>query len=344
MDLSPVYILLGEEDLLKESALSDIKKKCFPSEDQTILSFNFVSIDGKSVTSSQIIQECQQLPIMSNKRLIVVKDAERIMDDKLSEYLQNPAETTCLVLILRKIDKRLGIYKTLGKYAEIQEYDHPNERDVINWIQQYIKAKKKRISLNDATSIADILENNLTGIMQELDKLITYAGNRENITEKDIETILSENKSWDSFALTNEIQNKNASGAIKKINDLLDQGNSVQQILGSIRWALTRLWQVKDGDGKELNIPPYFLSKLKNQAEKFSFAELKNGLIKLLAIEKLIRTYDIPDNLVLELLAIQLTQPLRAGAGLTEKTKDLVNAQLTPFPFNTRLFPNFTLK
>lgn len=316
MDLSPIYILLGEEDYLKESALSDIKKKCFPSEDQTILSFNYLSIDGKSAASNQIIQECQQLPIMSNTRLIAVKDAERIIDDKLSEYIQNPTETTCLVLILRKIDKRLGIYKTLEKYAEIQQYDHPNEKDVISWIQRYIKAKKKRISLSDVSCIADILENNLTGIMQELDKLITYVGNRETISEKDIETILSENKTWDSFALTNEIQNKNTSGAIKKINDILDQGNSVQQILGSIRWALTRLWQVKDGDDKELHIPPYFLGKLTNQAEKFSIAELKNGLIKLLAIEKLIRTYAIPDNLVLELLAIQLT----------EKTKDLVNA------------------
>lgn len=316
MDLSPVYILLGEEDLLKESALSNIKKKCFPVENQTVLSFNYLSTDGKSATSSQIIEECQQLPIMSNTRLIVVKDAERIIDDRLLQYAQNPTETTCLVLILRKMDKRLGIYKTLEKYAEIQEFEHPSEKDVISWIQHYIRAKKKNISSSDASYIADILENNLTGIVQDLEKLITYVGNRENITEKDIETILSENKLWDSFALTEQIQNKNTSGAIKLVNELLDQGNSVQQILGTIRWMLTRLWQVKDGNVKELRIHPYFLGKLIKQAEKFNITELKEGLIKLLAIEKLIRTYAVPDNLVLELLAIQLT----------EKTTALVNA------------------
>lgn len=326
MDLSPVYILLGNEDLLKESALSSIKKKCFPAEDQTILSFNYLSIDGKITTSNQVIVECQQLPVMSNTRLIVVKDAENIIDDRLLEYMQNPAESTCLVLMLKKIDKRLGIYKTLEKYAEIQEFEHPSEKDVIIWIQHYIKAKKKHISPSDASCIADILENNLTGIVQELDKLITYTGNRQNITDKDIEAVLSENKIWDSFALTEEIQNKNTSGAIKLVNDLLNQGNSVQQILGAIRWMLTRLWQAKDGNIKELKIHSYFLGKFIKQAEKFTIAELKEGLIKILTLEKLMRTYAVPDRLVLELLVIQLTQPLRAGAGLTEKTIDLVNA------------------
>lgn len=320
MDLSPVYILLGGEDLLKESALSNIKKKCFPVENQTVLSFNYLSIDGKSATSSQIIEECQQLPIMSNTRLIVVKDAERIIDDRLLQYAQNPTETTCLVLILRKIDKRLGIYKTLEKYAEIQEFEHPSEKDVISWIQHYIRAKKKNISSSDASCIADILENNLTGIVQDLEKLITYVGNRENITEKDIETILSENKLWDSFALTEQIQNKNTSGAIKLVNELLDQGNSVQQILGTIRWMLTRLWQakelLKEGNrytlSKELRIPPYFIGKFIEQAGKFDIEELKNGLIKILALEKLMRTYTIPDRLVLELLVIQLTEKTTA--------------------------------
>lgn len=303
-----VHILLGEEDLLKEIALSKIKKKYFPTEDPSLLAFNYISIDGETTNSAQIIEECQQLPFMGSTRLVVVKDAEKIIDEKLLEYIKNPVDTTCLVLLVHKIDKRLGIYKALERYAQIDEFDHPDEKEIISWIQNYIRVKKKRISTLDASYLADIMENNLTGIAQELEKLITYVGGRENITEKDIETMVSENKLKDSFALSEAIQNKDTSGAIKLTNELLDQGNSVQQIIGTIRWMLTRLWQVKDGGIQ--NIPSYFLNKLINQARRFSTEELKRGLATLLALEKLMRTYTLPERLLLELLVIQLTENL----------------------------------
>lgn len=304
MDLSPVYILLGEEELLKESALAKIKHKYLPAENH----FNYISLDGRNTSSIRVIEECQQLPFMADIRLVVVKDAEWIIDDNLLGYIQNPAETTCLVLSINKIDKRHSAYKTLEKYAEVQEFNHPNEREIPGWIEKYILSKKKRISPKDASYIADILENNLTSITQELDKLITFAGGRNIITEDDIETIVSSNKLRDSFSLTEAIQDKDTPNAIKLVNDLLSQGNSVQQIIGTIRWMLTRLWQVKEGDVKELHIPSYFLNKFIKQAQGFSTEELKNGLIKLLRTEKLIRTYTIEDRLILELLVVQLTE------------------------------------
>lgn len=299
-----IYVLLGEEELLKESALVKIKHKHFPTENH----FNYVSIDGENASSTQVIDECHQLPFMSDIRLIVVKDAEKVIDDRLLEYIQNPVKTTCLVLLIRKIDKRLSIYRTLEKHAETQEFDHPDEKEIANWIENYIRTKKKRISTTDASYIADILENNLTGIAQELDKLITFIGERNIITENDIETIISSNKLRDSFNLTEAIQNKDTSSAIKLVNDLLSQGNSAQQIIGTIRWMLTRLWQVKEGSTKELHIPSYYLSKFIKQAQRFGIEELKDGLIKLLQIEKLMRTYTIEERLVLELLVVQLTE------------------------------------
>lgn len=304
MAFYPIHILLGEEELLKESALAKIKHKYLPAENH----FNYISLDGKNTSSIQIIEECQQLPFMADIRLVVVKDAEWIIDDNLLGYIQNPVETTCLVLLINKIDKRHSAYKTLEKYAEVQEFNHPNEKEITKWIEQYIRNKKKQISTYDASCIADILENNLTSIAQELDKLITYIGERHIITEDDIEAITSSNKIRNSFSLTEAIQNKDTSSAIKLVNELLNQGNSVQQIIGTIRWMLTRLWQAKEGDVKELHIPSYFLNKFIKQAQGFSIEELKKGLIKLLRTEKLIRTYTIEDRLVLELLVVQLTE------------------------------------
>lgn len=314
MELSPVYGLIGEEDYLKNIILSKIKKQCLPSENTD--SFNYISIDGKATTSAGIVSECQQLPFMGDFRLIVIKDADKIIDDKILEYIKNPVKTTCLVLLIHKLDKRLSAYKVLEKHALIQEFNHPNEKDICIWIQRYLKDREKNISQADTNRLAGILDNNLTGIRQELEKLITYTGQKDTIGCKDIENIISENRTSNSFALTEAIQNKDTSTAIKTINKLLEQGDAVQQITGTIRWMITRLWECKEllktcdrtELSKQLRIPSYFLEKFIRQAEKFQFAELKTGLVKLFELEKTIRTYKIPHNLALELLAVQLTQ------------------------------------
>jgi DNA polymerase-3 subunit delta len=254
---------------------------------------------------------------MNNSRLVLVKDADKIINnDDFIEYIKNPVKTTSLVLILQKFDKRFAVYKVLQEHANIQEFDHPDEKELIDWIGHYINSQKKRISTLDSAYLSNILNNNLTGIRQELEKLITYIGEKDTVTLKDIQAIISENRQDDSFALTGAIQNKDTNEAIRLINKQLNEGDAIQQILGSIRWMLTRLWQGKDllktGDrnnlSKELRIPSFFLNKFINQAEKFTLDELKKGLVKILQIEKLMRTYSLPENLILELLVIQLTQ------------------------------------
>ena len=316
MDPAPVYILTGEETLLKENALSRIRNRCIPPQDQTLLAFNYVSLDGKTVSASQVSAECQQLPVISRIRCVVVRDAAQIINDDLIPYISNPAAATCLILLVRKLDKRLAIYKILKDYTVIQEFSHPQNKELITVIEQYIRARQKRILSKDAALIANSLENNLSGVIQELDKLISYMGQEINITNKDIEAIISENKLTDGWTLTEAIQNKNTSTAITLVNNLINQGKKAPEIIGIIRWMLTRIWQGKElarnkdrhTISRELHIHPYYLNKFMEQVEYFELAELKQGLINLLAIEKLMRTYSAPPRLILELLVIKLTE------------------------------------
>ena len=316
MDLHPVYVLLGSENLLKETAVTKIKEQCFPEQDQTLLSFNFISLDAKTTPISSVLDQCQQLPFMGNIRLVILKDADKIITEELIEYIKNPIKTACLVLLVSKLDKRLTTYKTLAKYASIKEFDHPQENEIKELIQHYIKSQRKTISPQDASYIASSLENDLTGIMKELEKLVTYVGDRNNITDKDIENIISHNKLNNSFSLTDAIQKKDTEGAIKLVNNLVDQGKSIPEIVGILRWMITRIWQGKELlesenkniISKQLRIPPYFLGRFIDQINKFKIVDLKKGLIRLLATEKVMRNYSIPSYLILELLVIGLTE------------------------------------
>lgn len=315
--LHSVYIFLGEEEFLKEQALNELKQKCFTSKDESSLAFNYISFNGESSSSKQIIEEAEQLPLFSSKRMVVVKNLEYVLDDLLLDYIKNPTATTCLVLLARKIDKRLSSYKIIKDHAKLIEFEHLKQQNLVDWICDYCKNNDKNISHTNAVYITNILENNLSGIQQELEKLISFTGSNKTISSEDIELCISENKIKDSFELTDAIQRKDTSQSLEIVNNLLNQGKSLPEIIGLIRWMLTRLWQGKEmikdkrrnDIQKKLRIPYYFVSKFITQAEIFSINELKKGLNTLLDLERLMRTYTLPQRLILECLITQLSEP-----------------------------------
>ncbi len=314
MKIEPVYAFIGEEKLLRERALEKLKKQCFPQQAEEAFDFNYTTLDGQTTSGSQLISEAQQLPFLTERRMVVVKNAKHILDDTLVAYLDNPNPSTCLVLLIDKTDKRLTVYKSLKKKAALIEFDHLSTKELINWIIDYLKKTGKRISHNDAAAIAGSLENNLTGIKQELDKLATYSGQRTTITGADIQLLVVSNKLHDSFDLTNALQAKDTTRALTLANALLDQGKNLPDIIGLLRWLITRLWQGKDiltkrgrqAVSKELRIPPFFLGRFVEQAEKFSVGELRKNLSRLLDLELTMRTHSLPPRLLLELLIFQL--------------------------------------
>lgn len=314
MKIEPVYAFIGEEKLLRKRALEKLTKQCFPHQAKGTFDFNYITLDGQTASGSQIISEAQQLPFLADRRMVVVKNAKHILDDSLVSYLDNPNPSTCLVLLIDKTDKRLTVYKSLKKKAAVIEFNQLDTKELISWITDYLKTAGKRISHNDTATIAGSMESDLTGIKQELDKLITYTGKRTTITTDDIQLLVVSNKQHDSFDLTNALQAKDTARAINLANALLNQGKALPDIIGLLRWLFTRLWQGKDilaqrgrqAVSKELRIPPFFLGRFIEQAEKFSVQELRRNLSRLLDLELTIRTYTLPPRLLLELIIFQL--------------------------------------
>ena len=48
------------------------------------------------------------------------------------------------------MDKRTSEYKTLSKIAEVNEYKHPDEKQMTSYIMEILKKYGKKISYDDA--------------------------------------------------------------------------------------------------------------------------------------------------------------------------------------------------
>ena len=101
-----VYLLYGEEKYLKEMYLKKLVKLAAP---QGLEEFNLHRFDAGQMEVDDLIESCEALPMMAQQRCVVVEkfDFESLNAQdkaKVTELLEDPPETTVLLLVVDKED------------------------------------------------------------------------------------------------------------------------------------------------------------------------------------------------------------------------------------------------
>ncbi len=157
---------------------------------------------------------------------------------------------------------------------------------------------------------------NFSLIARELDKLVSYTGEREKIELKDVETIGIDTKTYTVFELIDKISEKNTGDSLNILRRLLISEVSPQQIIGLLRWQFTKLWEVKAliftgiSSYKALekaNIPSFKRKDFLNRIKNFSWEELRKCFNLLLDTDIQIKRGAQP-ALSLELLLFRITR------------------------------------
>ncbi|HCG99326.1 MAG TPA: hypothetical protein DE036_05890, partial [Actinobacteria bacterium] len=144
--LKPVYLIHGDKKLIDE-ALARLKKRISAQFD---LDFNYDQFNGAEVSAAKVIQAANTLPFMSEKRLVVVKNAEKLSRDdagQLAEYAEKPSEFACVVFVSNSANKTSRLYKAVEKTGEIAEYSLKilNKSPTV-WIKEQFAVRGKLVS------------------------------------------------------------------------------------------------------------------------------------------------------------------------------------------------------
>src|SRR5215475_13612005 len=105
--IAPLYLFEGSEKYLRDQAL---KKLIDASVDESVRDFNFATISVAEGNLDEALALARQFPMISARRVVVVRGFEAISDDKqlnaLKDYLRAPADTTSLVFVSDALDNR----------------------------------------------------------------------------------------------------------------------------------------------------------------------------------------------------------------------------------------------
>ena len=213
---SALYLLMGEEpffiDRLSEMLLANV----IPPEAQA---FNQVVVYGKDCDGAALCNMCRQMPMMGNRQLIVVKEAQGLKKlDQLASYTKHPAASTILVLCHKEksLDKRSQLYKSILENGTIFESVKPRDYEVGSWLSSYISQCGLSIDQRTLQMMTEYLGTDLSKIAGEIDKLHTAmpVGQRQ-ITPEVVEENIGISRDYNIFELTKALSERNTLRAMQ---------------------------------------------------------------------------------------------------------------------------------
>jgi len=137
--IEPVYFLFGPETYLRERAADAIADEAL--RDTLLREFNDSSVSLTSESAPDAIAIAEQLPMMSSRRVVRIKNLARLRDadeEVLLKYLDRPVETSVVIFTSEDVDKRKKLARRLmsGTAFEFQRLKGP---ELQVWIKSHLK-------------------------------------------------------------------------------------------------------------------------------------------------------------------------------------------------------------
>jgi len=261
-----IYLIIGDDDAEMSRLSADVSALV---EDE-LRAFNLERMYAgeKAVTLVSIVESARTLPMMADRRVIVVFRAERILKPKrrgkdeepddveepqgdtdvLEAYVKSPEPLTTLVFVASDVDRSRRLYKAIQKHATIVECwglkggkdGRVDLRQVARTaealVRQAVADAGQQIDPAAARLVADRAGTDIATLRGDVERLLMYAAGKAKIDVKDAQEVVSAETSQDDWAVTNAIQRGDAAEALRQVALALESGGVPYMILGQLGW------------------------------------------------------------------------------------------------------------
>lgn len=309
-----VYLLYGEEGYLKRLYKNKLKNAIVAEND----TMNYAYYEGKDINPREIIDLAQTMPFFADIRLIVIENSGFFKNkcDELAEYINEISESTCIVFVESEVDKRGRMYKAVKEKGKAVEMNAQDEAGLTRWILGLLAKDNKKITQNAMQLFLSKTGADMENIQKELEKLICYIGDREAVTEEDVEEICSGVVTNNIFEMISAVSQRQQKKALDLYYDLLALKEPPMRILFLLSRQFNLLMQVKDLNrlgfnnadiAKKVGLSPYIVGKYLAQGRSFGIKWLYNALSECVQMEEDIKVGKMNDIMGVEMLIIKFS-------------------------------------
>lgn len=234
--LRSVYLFVGPEGLKKSEALETLRSVLLPVGLEQLNESRF-----EGASAQQIIDAAETLPVMCERRLVIVRDWQPFFSAKaknedadtqrMLDYLKNPPDTAVIVFYLSKepADKKwIGeLRKTHGVM-----FSRLEGQALAKWCAEQLRETGKKLQSRAFSLLTDMAGSDLTRLSGELKKLSAYVQNAPEITPDDVRAVVTPTPEYRAYEILDHLLAGRIVEAEKIVNSVLQGSmNSVQLIV-----------------------------------------------------------------------------------------------------------------
>lgn len=288
-------VLTGENDFSRTAELRKLTAGFVEKHGD----FGLEQIEVGNAEFGRLLETVASLPFLATRRMVVLRDVStnKALVEKIDELLDAVADTTDLVIVERKFDKRLSLYKTLKKRADFREFGVLDERSLAAWLVSEATGRGGELGRADATHLIHRVGDNQMMLSNELDKLLAYSS---RITKDSIDLLTEQTPQGSVFDLLDAAFQGDKKRAMRLYEDQRKQQAEPQMIMGMIAWQVHVLavakFNEKDGAGaiaSGAKMSPYTVNKALGLARKMSTAQVKELVQRALKLDVRLKSEQI---------------------------------------------------
>ena len=271
-----IYLLYGEEKYDLDLRLQKIKKEY----DNLSEGINLYYITSDNI--DELPSLLQGVTFFGTEKLIIIKDTKLKFN---VELLKDIDKDITIVVIEESVDKRTTDYKNLSKIAECIEFKFMDEIKVKEYIMQVLKKYNISISNEDVDYLSQMLGNQKSNIINELNKLVIYLEGQTNVNREIIDKVCTKTLNAKIFDVLANIVNKKKKIAIKELDELLQQKEPIVKIYIMLYKQVKQMYLIKYLKEKNnpniaqiLGIHPFVFKNLSKSCDAYTLKELRNIL------------------------------------------------------------------
>lgn len=204
-EFKPLYVLHGEEPYFIDLISDAISEHAV---DESEKDFNLAVYYGRDIDVLTLMSEARSFPFMGTRKVVIVREAQDMKDIyELEKLLPNLVESNILVLChkYKALDGKRKFTKEIANVGVNFKSEKVKDYNLTEWIAGYVRSEGYEITSKAAALLGEFLGNDLSRIVNELDKLAIVLEKGTKISDVHIEENIGISKDYNVFELVNAI-------------------------------------------------------------------------------------------------------------------------------------------
>lgn len=309
-----VFLFIGGEKHLKEKAIGELSLSLFGSTSKDL---DYKTFYGNEANAREILDCVTTLPFLASKRFVVIKDFEKLSRDdrlRIAEYIKKPYKSTCLVIDTES-DSVLKDVPDIPASVKVKRFDPLSGSQIPLWIKDFVSSRDKKIEQGAVEELSELGGDNMFLISQELEKLITFIGARDEISLDDVYKMVGRPLARSAFEIVDAISVKNVDDAVRAAGDITMGGRKAYEVIGLLCWHFKRILKAKSLERGGMS--DYAISGILrirksdskvffNQMKSLTVSDIESKMKILLEADLDIKNTKFNPSLILEIALVRL--------------------------------------